>query len=202
MNASQFPESPSIIVAGIKERGDVMSRFVYFSVAGLMMLAVALPASATEIYCTVVGTVQGTFQGDTVTHGNTTQIAVYSLTQELKVPYDPSSGQSTGRRQHSPITIVKELDKSSPQFFTAAATNETLKSVTCTLYRTAPNGTRAYYKIALTNAVIVEIKDSGDGVNGTAQGDERERISFSYQKIVLTDLDSNTVAADDWASLG
>src|ERR1700692_2370700 len=179
-----------------------MSRLVYFSVAGLMMLAVALPASATDIYCTVVGAVQGTFQGDAVTRGNATQIAVYSLTQELKVPYDPSSGRSTGRRQHSPITIVKELDKSSPQFFTAAATNETLKSVTCTLYRTAFNGTRAYYKIALTNAAIVEIKDSGDGVNGTAQGDERERISFSYQKIVLTDLDSNTVAADDWASAG
>jgi type VI secretion system secreted protein Hcp len=179
-----------------------MSRFMYFSVAGLMLLAVALPASATDIYCTVVGAVQGTFQGDTVTHGNAAQIAVYSLTQELKVPYDPSTGRSTGRRQHSPITIVKELDKSSPQFFTAAATNETLKSVTCSLYRTASNGTRAYYKIALTNATIVEIKDSGDGVNGTAQGDERERVSFSYQKIVLTDLDSNTVAADDWASAG
>ena len=61
--------------------------------------------------------------------------------------------------------------------------------------------TRAYYKIALTNAVVVEIKDSGDGVNGAAQGDERERISFSYQKIELTDLDSSVSAIDDWVSL-
>jgi len=43
-------------------------------------------------------------------------------------------------------------------------------------------------------------KDSGDGVNGAAHGDERERISFVYQKIELTDLDSNTTAADDWSS--
>ncbi len=179
-----------------------MSR-LYFSVVGLMMLAVALPASATDIYCTVVGAVQGTFQGDPGTHGTTTQIAVYALTQELKVPFDPTSGQITGKRQHSPVTIVKELDKSSPLFFNAAATSETLKSVTCTLYRTTALGQiRAYYKIALTNATVVEIKDSGDGVNGAAQGDERERISFSYEKIVLTDLDSNTSAIDDWVSLG
>jgi type VI secretion system secreted protein Hcp len=180
-----------------------MSRFMYISVAGLMMSAVALPASATDIYCTVTGATQGTFQGDPATKGNATQIAVYSLTQELKVPFDPSSGQINGRRQHSPLTIVKELDKSSPQFFTAAATNETLKSVTCTLYRGAVSGeARAYFKIALTNATIVAIKDSGDGVNGSAQGDERERISFAYQKIVLTDLDSNTTAVDDWTSPG
>jgi type VI secretion system secreted protein Hcp len=173
---------------------------MYVSIAGLMMSAVALPASATDIYCTIAGAAQGTFQGDPVTKGSATQIAVYSLTQELKVPYDPSSGQITGRRQHSPLTIVKELDKSSPQFFAAAATNETLKSVTCTLYRSVNGEPRAYFRIALTNATIVAIKDSGDGVNGTAQGDERERISFSYQKIALTDLDSNTTAVDDWTS--
>jgi len=178
-----------------------MSRVVDFTAAGLMMLAVVLPASAGNIYCTVVGVKQGKFQGDPGAHGDTSQIAVYALTEDLKVPYDTASGQVTGRRQHSPVTIVKELDKSSPQFFTAAATNETLRSVTCSMYRNAPDGaTRAYYKIVLTNATIVEIKDSGDGVNGTAQGDERERISFAYQKIELTDLDSNISAIDDWAS--
>jgi type VI secretion system Hcp family effector len=61
---------------------------------------------------------------------------------------------------------------------------------------------QAYYKIVLTNASIVEIKDSGHGVNGTAQGDERERISFAYQKIELTDLDSSATAIDDWLSPG
>jgi type VI secretion system secreted protein Hcp len=179
-----------------------MTRFVNLSIAGFVLLAVALPASATDIYCTVVGAKQGPFQGDLVARGNATQIAVYTLTQELKVPFDAATGQSTGKRQHSPLTIVKELDKSSPQFFEAAVTNEVLKSVTCTLNRNSANGqTRAYFKITLTNAIIVEIKDTGDGVNGVALGDERERISFSYQKIELTDLDSNTTAADDWTAL-
>jgi type VI secretion system secreted protein Hcp len=179
-----------------------MTRFLNVSMAGLIVLGFALPASATDIYCTVVGAKQGPFQGDPVVRGNAAQIAVYTLTQELKVPFDPATGQSTGKRQHSPLTIVKELDKSSPQFFQAAVTNEVLKSVTCTMYRNSGNGqTRAYFKIALTNAIIVDIKNSGDGVNGAAQGDERERISFSYQKIELTDLDSNVTAADDWTAL-
>jgi type VI secretion system secreted protein Hcp len=209
MNASQFPKYPSTIVARIKERGDAMPRLMNISTAALIMLTVALPASATDISCTVVGMVQGPFQGDPTTHGNNSQIAVYALTQELKVPFDAATGHSSGQRQHSPIVIVKELDKSSPQFFTAAATNETLKTVTCNLYRTGTGSgfggggggvTRAYYRITLTNATVVEIKDSGDGVNGAAQGDERERISLTYQKIVLTDLDSNTSATDDWSA--
>ena len=179
-----------------------MSRFMYFSITGLMMLAVGLPASAANIFCTVVGTKQGKFQADPTAHGEATQILVYALTEELNVPFDPASGQVTGRRQHSPVTIVKELDKSSPQFFAAAVTNETLRTVTCTLYRSAGGAMHAYYKIVLTNASIVEIKDSGDGVNGSAQGDERERISFAYQKIELTDLDSSVTAIDDWLSTG
>lgn len=179
-----------------------MSRFMYFSITGLMMLAVASPASAANIFCTVVGAKQGQFQADPSVRGEATQILVYALTEELNVPFDPASGQITGRRQHSPVTIVKELDKSSPQFFTAAVTNETLRTVTCTLYRSAAGAMHAYYKIVLTNASIVEIKDSGDGVNGSAQGDERERISFAYQKIELTDLDSSTTVIDDWLSPG
>jgi type VI secretion system secreted protein Hcp len=179
-----------------------MTRSVYVSMAGLMLLALALPASAANIYCTVIGTKQGTFQGDPAVRGGAAQIAVYALTEDLKVPFDAASGQSAGKRQHSPVTIVKELDRSSPQFFIAAATNETLRSVTCTLYRNTNEGmVRAYYKIALTNATVVEIKDGGDGVNGAAQGDEHERVSFTYQKIELTDLDSNTTAVDDWLSL-
>ncbi len=177
-----------------------MARIMCFSVAAFLLTA-ALPASATNIYCTVVGAKQGKFQGDPGLHGDPTQIPVYALTEELKVPYDAASGQSTGRPQHSPIVISKELDASSPQFFTAAANNESLRSVTCTLYRTANDSTlRAYFKIAMTNASVVEIKDSGNGVNGTERTDEREHISFTYQKIEWTDLTSGTTAVDDWTS--
>jgi type VI secretion system secreted protein Hcp len=178
-----------------------MPRFVLAVLAGFAVLVNAAPASAQEISCTVVGAKQGTFQGDRTAGKAASQIPVLSLTQEITRPFDAATALGTGMRSHKPLTIVKELDASSPQFFVAAVTNETLRSVTCTFYRAFRGGTgetRAYFRIVLTNAAVVDYKDVGDGINGTATGDERERISFIYQRIELTDLDSNTTAEDNW----
>jgi type VI secretion system secreted protein Hcp len=179
-----------------------MSRFTLVLLAGFAMLGSHVPAFAQEIQCTVTGAVQGTFQGDR--GGKSSQIPVLFLTEAITVPIDPATGLPTGKRTHKPLTLVKELDASSIQFFQAAVTNETLRSVTCTFYRAFRSGSgagpaRAYFKVALTNAHIVEYKDAGDGINGDALGDERERISLAYQRIELTDLDSNGIASDDWS---
>lgn len=163
------------------------------------MLGSGVPAAADNIYCVVVGAKQGAFQTGKGSGPNAMQIPVLFLTQEVSVPFDQSTGLSTGKRTHSPLTIVKALDESSIQFFNAAVTNEDLTSVTCTLYRDRGEGTqRAYYRIKLTNAAVVDDKDAGDGANGAAHDDERERISLSYQKIELTYLDTGATATDDW----
>jgi type VI secretion system secreted protein Hcp len=182
-----------------------MSRFVFVVLAGFAMLGTTAPASAQEIFCTVVGAKQGTFQADR--SGKTaSQIPVLFLTEEITVPIDAATGLPTGRRMHKPLIIIKELDASSIQFFTAVVNSELLRSVTCTFYRSfrrEEGGMRAYFKIALTNARIVAYKDAGDGINGTAPGDQRESISLTYQRIELTDLDSNGTAVADWeAALG
>jgi type VI secretion system secreted protein Hcp len=169
--------------------------------AGLAMWVFALPASAEHIFCSVIGAKQGTFQTDRGVNGDAKQIPVLSLMQEVTVPFDPASGQVSGRRRHSPIAIVKLLDASSPQFFEAVITNEILRSVTCTLYRGSNAGAaRAYFKIILTNAIIIDVKNTGNGVNGDARDDEHERVEMTFQKIELTDLDAGTVAIDDWLS--
>ena len=103
-----------------------MSRLTYSALAGSVMLTTAFPAFAGNIYCTVVGVKQGKFQSDASLRSASTGIAVYALTEDIKVPFDASSGQGSGRAQNSPVTIVKELDASSPQFFEAAVTNERL----------------------------------------------------------------------------
>jgi type VI secretion system secreted protein Hcp len=177
-----------------------MSRTVTLSLAGLAILMLALPASAEHIYCTFTGTKQGKFLGDHGLNGDATQIPVFSFLQEVTVPFDTASGLGTGKRQHSPLTITKSIDRSSPQFFAAAVTNEVLSSVSCTLYRNE-RGTGAYFRIVLTRAVIVDLKDMGDGAGGDERGSDRERISLSYQKIEMMDLDSGTVAIDDWMIL-
>ena len=180
-----------------------MPRSVFAVLAGFAVLANAAPASAEEIFCTVVGAKQGTFQGDRTTAKVSNQIPVLFLTEEITRTFDPASGMAAGQRTHKPLTIVKELDASSPQFFLATVNNETLRSVTCTFYSAARAGTgevHAYFKITLTNANIVDYKDAGDGINGTGMGEERERISMTYQRIELTDLESSKTAEDAWTA--
>ena len=186
-----------------------MLRIASFTMAGLAIIGLAAPASAEHIYCTFTGAKQGKFHGDHGLNGDATQIPAFALTQEVTVPIDTASGAVSGKRQHAPLTIVKPLDRSSPQFFAAAVTNETLSSVTCMLYRDVERGAAptAYFKFVLSNAVIVDVKDAGDGANGGDErgsdherGNERERISFAYRKIEVTDLDSGTTAIDDWSS--
>ena len=41
---------------------------------------------------------------------------------------DAATGLATGMRTHKLLTIVKELDASSPQLFIATVTNETLRT--------------------------------------------------------------------------
>ena len=175
-----------------------MLRSMFVVLAGLGVLVNAAPASAQEIFCTVTGSKQGKFPGDPGV-GAAFQIPVLFLSQDIARPFEPISGLPTGVKTHKPFTIVKELDASSIQFFVAAATNETLNVVDCTFYRAFRNGGvggggirgRAYFKIHLTNAHIVDYKDAGDGIDGTASGDERERISLTYERIELTSFDAN-----------
>lgn len=174
------------------------------AMAALALLVNAAPASAQSIYCTVVGAKQGAFQGDRGGRAGANQIAVRYLTEKLTVPFDTATGRSTGARVHSPVTIVKELDASSPQFLDAAVTNENLPTVTCTFYGARSGGgvSHAYFRIKLTNASIVEYKDAGDGVNGDVPGDEHEVISFTYQKLEMTDLDGGITTIDEWFAAG
>jgi type VI protein secretion system component Hcp len=84
---------------------------------------------------------------------------------------DLATGQSAGRRIHQPFTIVKEIDKSSPQLVQACASGKHFSEVDVDL------ASGAHYK--LTDVVISsDTKSSGDR--------PVETISFTYQKIELT----------------
>ncbi len=125
-------------------------------------------------------TVSGQASGD---FGSGLTITGYS--HEIVSPRDPATGLSTGRRQHKPLTITKELDKSSPLFLQALFTNENLTSVLIGLL--SPSG-QPMATVKLTNAQV-----SDDVQHGNT-----ETISFTYQKITWTWLDGGITAEDDW----
>lgn len=91
-------------------------------------------------------------------HGS--RIKVLPFTFGVTSPRDQATGQASGKRQHKPITIIKEVDSASPLIWQAAANNETLKTVSFSVATGAGNrgGSNT---IALIDVEIVEVLHFG-----------------------------------------
>lgn len=133
---------------------------------------------------TATGQKQGALTGD----GPKGTIILTGVTHEIVSPRDAASGQATGKRQHKPMTITKELDKSTPLLLNALVTNETLTTVTFHFTQGGNNVGSDYMTVKLTNAQVA----SRIQIGGT------EEISFTYQKITWTWVDGGITAQDDW----
>ena len=130
--------------------------------------------------------VAGTLSAHGVQQGNFgTGLHIIGVSHEIVSPRDAASGQATGRRQHKPFTITKEIDKSSPLFLRSLFNNETLTSVLIGLL--LPSG-ETMATVELENAHVADRQQHGD----------TETISFVYQKITWIWTDGNITAEDDW----
>jgi len=144
----------------------------------LSALLSAVPAmAAVNAYMTVKGAKQGPIKGD----------AMSDSIKLISVVRDTPTGMSTGRRMHSTITIVREVDAASPKFATALSTNESLSEVVIT-FEGATGGAKTAQKIVLTNATILSIRKAG----------RNEQITLDYQAIQVTWSDGGKTATDDW----
>ena len=169
-----------------------------------------------EFYISIEGATQGKFKGESINQKEgKDKITGLSFEGGVKSPRDIATGSATGRRQHQPLKIVKEWGASSPQIFQAAATNELLKKVKIEFYKDKSNkstgsagtsGLELYYTIELTNATISEVAWSTGGrgsestAKHTAQYDsyELETVSFTYQRIEVSEVLAKTSASADW----
>jgi len=79
---------------------------------------------ALNAYLTLKGQKQGNINGSVTQKGRENSILVHAFSQEVVSPRDPASGLATGKRQHKPLLIVKEIDKSSPLLWNALINNE------------------------------------------------------------------------------
>jgi type VI secretion system secreted protein Hcp len=174
-----------------------MKRFV-LALFAIGCATVAVSAQAQYAACKIVGQKQGVIKGDIQTKGQEDQISALSFTSGLRAPFDAASGLPTGRRQYSPLVLVKNLDKSSPALFLAAIDNENLTEVTCTFFRNGTAGALLpFYRVKLTNARIASLDFGG---NAQVNLGLRETVGFTFQKIEVDDLIGNTTATDDWES--
>jgi type VI secretion system secreted protein Hcp len=154
---------------------------------------------AGTFFVSIKGQKQGEFKGES--GKNPSSIPILGFDYAFTSPRDPATGQATGRRQHKPITIIKEWGAASVQLFQAAVTNEVLNPVVITQMRVGPDGKESVYmEIRLTDAVI-----SGIQIDPQVLDDEPvwtdheiERVEFTFRKIEIEDRVNKSSVSDDW----
>jgi type VI secretion system secreted protein Hcp len=124
--------------------------------------------------------------------GEELSFPVLTLAHEIISPRDAASGLPTGKRQHKPFSITKQVDKSSPALFKACIEGEPLNVEITTFLR---RGGR-YVPIVTTrldNAFIATI--------GPQSADDRptEEVAFYYNKISFSYAETGTTVEDFWS---
>jgi type VI secretion system secreted protein Hcp len=155
---------------------------------------------AFEAYATVKGVKQGQFHGESTKPKQTNLIPIVAFQNKASFSTDPATGAATSKLQHTPIVITKQWGAASPQFFEALVTQETLSTVSFTFDSPTSKGVeQTFFTIVLTNALICGIQQyvgSAPGLSDAANA--LEDISFTYQKIEITDTIAKTSAVDNW----
>ena len=175
----------------------VQNPICFLLLAAFMSLNVSAFAQGSALYLKVKGAKQGDIKGDVTEKGKEGLIKTISFEHEVSSPRDAGSGQATGKRQHKPLVITKEIDKSSPLLMAALTKNENLPEVTLTFYRPNPKsiGTNElWYTITLKDAHISDIKSTWVSEKKMSL----EEVSFTYEKIKWTIADGNVTHEDSW----
>lgn len=161
---------------------------------------------ALNAYLTLKGQTQGEIKGSVVQKGREGKIMIIAVSHDVHSPRDLASGLPTGRRQHKPLVITKELDQSSPALYTALVNNEVLTKFELQFWtpkvtsRSGGGLEQQHYTIILTNAQICDIKFAmlNNKNPELVRYAEYEEISFTYQKIEWVWQQGNKTASDDW----
>ena len=157
----------------------------------------AIAAVGVTINMKVTGKKQGVFKGDDNAAARLDGlITVTGYQFEVDSPRDATTGQASGKAVFKPVIVTHVMGGSSPQFLTAASTNETLTTVVINFFRTDRQGRDVnYYRVTLTNASVSEVRQYSSGA------EVLEDDSFVFQKIEQDDLIAHTTFIGDFQTV-
>jgi type VI secretion system secreted protein Hcp len=156
---------------------------------------------ALNAFLRLVGGRQGEIKGSVTQKGREGKIAVIAVSHEIVSPRDASTGQATGKREHRPLVITKELDRSTVPLRQMLVTNESAKDWELQFWRPGSTGAETqYFTIRLTTAMIASIEmDMPNNKHADLAGLETfEAVTFTYSKIEWTWTDGGIDLIDDW----
>jgi type VI secretion system secreted protein Hcp len=148
-------------------------------------------------------------KGGATQKGHEGDITVISLDHSITSPRDIATGQATGKRQHSPLSILKEADAATPLLNKMIVENILIKTAEFFFYGPAQQGRlssslagqdKNVYTIILQNAFISKVEFAMQN-NRETEGDFvplKERISIVYEKIEWKWAEGGISALDEW----
>jgi type VI secretion system secreted protein Hcp len=158
---------------------------------------------ALNAYLRLKGEKTGEVKGSVTQKGRENSMMIIATSHEVVSPRDAASGLPTGKRQHKPFTITKEIDKATPLLYGILTNNENIPEWKLEYWQPSPSGQEVqHYTVKLTNASIggVRFEMLNNRYPENMKQKEREHISFCYQKIEWTWMDGGISAEDDWES--
>jgi type VI secretion system secreted protein Hcp len=111
---------------------------------------------------------------------------------------DTAAGTGGGRRQHQPLTFIKDVGPATPQLAQAACSGEVLRSVLFEFVRSAEGGQEEIlFAVRLHDATISGHRLTMPDVTGGKP--LAEEIDLTYRRIEWEHRLAKTMAADEWA---
>lgn len=163
---------------------------------------------ALQAHLTLKGVTQGPIDGSVTQKGREKSIAIIAVQHQIVSPRDPATGMPSGKRQHKPFVITKELDKATPLLYNALVNNESISEWSLKFYTPGTAAAKNvgkeqnHYTVKLTNATVASIDFHMENTRRPDQRDipEYEKVAFTYQKIEWSydDGDGARQADDDW----
>ena len=143
---------------------------------------------------------QGAIEGSCEMQGREGSMLVEAMNHEVRIPRDPQSGLSTGKRIHNAFSVVKVFDKSSPKLYQALCTGEHM-AIGIKWYRIDTTGQEEhYFSHALVDAIIVSIRPWMPNCLDpqTESYTHMEEVMFTYKRIRWTWEIDGIEAEDSW----
>jgi len=119
-------------------------------------------------------------------------IECHSFEYAVLAPRDAASGLPSGKRTHSPITIVREVDSASPLLWSALCTNEGFVTATLSFGRPTAGGKPTLaHTITLTNGAISKVNQYNPGSVGG--GKKWEKVTLTYEGLTVDGLKDGVI---------
>jgi type VI secretion system secreted protein Hcp len=203
-------ETRTFLAFFLKQKETAMKPRKFLPVVICFYCLLTAPSSyaAYEFYVSIEGATQGQFKGESTDPDHADQLVGIGYEHEIRVPPDTTTAQTSGRRQHGPIRIIKEFGAATPQIMQALVTNEMLPAVVIQFVRNAgqTGAEEVYHKITLVNATVSRIQQHTGFANALVAEStvrpydtmELESVDFTYQRIVHESIVGGTSASDSW----